>query len=233
MSRTSSPAAAFFALSRLLPVLIALGTGLTLLWWLARPARAEAPVCLLCVSQAYGAGGNTGSVQPADYVELFNGSAAALDLGGWRVQYAAAGSSSWGDIAMLSGGVEPGGYRLVAAGTGLFGADFLGNRSMSATAGQVRVLDNGGNEHDLFVYGANGAPGGSSTLAVFRKEHGCMDTNSSGDLEVGTPLLRNSSNPLAPCTQSAPTDTPTPLPTETLTPLPTETPTPLPTETST
>lgn len=47
------------------------------------------------ISQVYGAGGNSGSVLNADYVELHNRTSAAIDLNGWSLQYASATGSTW------------------------------------------------------------------------------------------------------------------------------------------
>jgi hypothetical protein len=95
---------------------------------------------------------------------------------------------------------------------------------MAGAAGKVAVVDqlasvgcNGGSNPcsatqaahiiDLVGYGtANyfegtaAAPAISATLADFRADHGCTDTNvNSADFATGTPSPRNSSTPLAPC----------------------------------
>ena len=44
-------------------------------------------------SQIYGGGGNAGAAVHADYVELKNNSLAPVNIGGWSVQYSAAGGS--------------------------------------------------------------------------------------------------------------------------------------------
>ena len=48
----------------------------------------------VAISQVYGGGGNAGATFTNDFVELRNTSSAAVDLTGWSVQYAAAGSTA-------------------------------------------------------------------------------------------------------------------------------------------
>jgi predicted extracellular nuclease len=42
----------------------------------------------VAISQVYGGGGNSGATLTADFIELRNTSAAAVDLTGWSVQHA-------------------------------------------------------------------------------------------------------------------------------------------------
>ncbi len=46
------------------------------------------------ISQVYGAGGNSGALYNADYVELHNRTGAAINLNGWSLQYASATGSN-------------------------------------------------------------------------------------------------------------------------------------------
>ncbi len=48
----------------------------------------------IIITQVYGAGGNSGAVYNADYVELFNPSTSDISLDGWSLQYSAATSTS-------------------------------------------------------------------------------------------------------------------------------------------
>ncbi|MBX7113812.1 MAG: c-type cytochrome [Myxococcaceae bacterium] len=70
------------------------------------------------ISQIYGAGGNTGAVFSADYVELHNRSMQAVDVSGWALQYASSGGSGWsnnvGQLSVMV--IQPGAYVLVAVG---------------------------------------------------------------------------------------------------------------------
>ena len=51
--------------------------------------------CQVCISQAYGHGGMSGSPYNADFVELFNRSNEPRPLGGWHLDYADVHSESW------------------------------------------------------------------------------------------------------------------------------------------
>jgi predicted extracellular nuclease len=110
------------------------------------PASAE-PGSVV-ISQAYGGGGNSGAPLEADFVELFNRTAAPVSLDGWSVQYASA--SGTGNFANgkvnLSGTLAPGQYHLLrlAAGTGGGAAlptpDTTGSVNLSGTAGKVALV---------------------------------------------------------------------------------------------
>ena len=98
------------------------------------------------ISQVYGGGGNAGATFKNDFIELFNRGAAAVDLTGWSVQYAAAAGIAWAPT-VLSGPIQPGQYYLVQEGAGAGGTvslptpDATGNIAMGATAGKV-ILTN-------------------------------------------------------------------------------------------
>ena len=47
------------------------------------------------VSEIYGGGGNSGATLTHDFIELFNRTAAPIDLAGWSVQYASAAGATW------------------------------------------------------------------------------------------------------------------------------------------
>src|SRR2546421_9323 len=64
------------------------------------------------ISQVYGGGGNAGATFKNDFIELFNRGNTAVNLSGWSVQYAAAGSTSW-SVTNLVGTIQPGKYYLV------------------------------------------------------------------------------------------------------------------------
>ncbi len=96
------------------------------------------------INEVYGGGGNSGATYTRDFIELYNGSGAAVDLGGWSVQYASAAGSSWATTP-LSGVIEPDGYLLVAQAAGAGGTvpiapDVDGSIPMSGTAGKVALV---------------------------------------------------------------------------------------------
>ncbi|WP_286743010.1 lamin tail domain-containing protein, partial [Aquabacterium sp. UBA2148] len=81
---------------------------------LSLAAAAQASPSGLVISQVYGAGGNSGALLNADYIELFNAGSAPLNLAGWSVQYASATGSSWGNKTDLPAfTLQPGQYFLV------------------------------------------------------------------------------------------------------------------------
>ena len=95
-----------------------------------------APAARVVVSQVYGAGGNSGAVYNADYVELYNAGTAPQDLTGWSVQYASAtGSGNFGgsasQLVALSGTIQPGQFYLVGMTAGSNGAKL--HRSTGST----------------------------------------------------------------------------------------------------
>ncbi len=68
------------------------------------------------INEVYGGGGNSGATLTHDFVELFNPTLTEVDLTGWTLQYAAAGSDRVFDPAnavALEGVIAPGGHFLV------------------------------------------------------------------------------------------------------------------------
>jgi len=80
----------------------------------------------LVISQVYGAGGNSGALRNADYVELFNRSSAAVSLNGKTIQYASDTGvfrTTSGLFALPDVSLPAGGYFLVRmTATGATGA---------------------------------------------------------------------------------------------------------------
>lgn len=185
----------------------------------------------LVVSQVYGAGGNTGAVLNADYVELHNVSGSPINLSGYTIQYAsAAATGTWTGVSPLPAvSVPAGGYFLIqmstigANGAALPTVDYVASPSiaMAAAAGRIALV-NGlvalsacpatGSYVDLVGYGTatcfeGAAPTAaiSTTLAAFRNNNGCTDTDNNGsDFSVLTPAPRNGASPIFACTAIAP-----------------------------
>src|ERR1700709_1988003 len=84
-------------------------------WLTGQDAMAQGVV----ISQVFGGNSPTAPFNQ-DYVELFNQTAAPVDLSGWSVQYAAAAGVSYQVGTISSGTIQPGGYFLVgmASSTG-------------------------------------------------------------------------------------------------------------------
>jgi hypothetical protein len=154
------------------------------------------------ISQAYGGGGNSGSVYKNDFIELFNRSSSPVSLSGWSVQYASSTGSSWATTA-LTGTIQPYSYYLVQEAVGAGGTtalptpDATGTISMSGTAFKVAVCNStvalsgttpsGATLVDFVGAGAaNGfegaaaAPAPSNANSVMRANNGCTDTDNNG-----------------------------------------------------
>jgi DNA/RNA endonuclease G (NUC1) len=140
----------------------------------------QTPTPKVRITQVYGAGGNSGALLNADFVEIYNEGTASQDLTNWSIQYASAtGTANLGvtspamQIVVLSGSIAPGQYYLVGMSAGGVGAalpapDATGAISMAAGAGKVALVDQGvtvgcntattcaGNTHivDFVAYGS-------------------------------------------------------------------------------
>jgi predicted extracellular nuclease len=170
----------------------------------------------VAISQVYGGGGNAGATLTNDFIELRNTSAAAVDLTGWSVQYAAAGSTAVTSyqVTALAGSIPAGGHYLVqeAAGTGgttpLPTPDATGSIAMSAASGKVALVttataltcaadcDTAAGVKDFVGYGAANdfetaaAPGLTNTTADLRGDGPDTDNNAA-DFAAGNPNPRN------------------------------------------
>ena len=192
-------------------------------------AASSSPVV---VSQVYAGGGNTGATYQNDFVELLNRSTAAVDLGGWTVQYATAAGTSW-STATLTGTLAPGHYYLVQfASAGAIGAivpapDALGTTNLAASGGKVALVrsataltcgatagscSSATGLADLVGYGSAtdfegaAAPALDATHAALRDSGGCTDTDSNAaDFGAAAPAPRNTSAAAASCSVTPPT----------------------------
>ena len=168
------------------------------------------------ISQLYGGGGNAGATYQNDYVELYNRSAATVDLRGWSLQYASATGNAW-DVNRqpLGGTIAPGEYYLVSLGSGgsngasLPPANITGQINISGTSGKValvasfdglagncptgdsRVMDFVGYGSADCREGTATAPSPSNTTSIFRAGSGSTDTNNNGsDFATAAPAPR-------------------------------------------
>ena len=171
------------------------------------------PLDHLVISQIYGGGGNSGATYRNDYVEIYNPTTSAVDVGGWTVQYASATGTTW-QAQPLGGVIHPGEYYLVglasggATGATLPTPNVSGSINMSGTTGKVALVRDGDPLSgcvvsdpllvDLVGYGTancreggSNAPAPSNTTAIFRKNGGFTDTNVNGaDFVTGSPNPR-------------------------------------------
>src|SRR6185503_5007048 len=176
------------------------------------------------ISQVYGGGGNAGATYANDYVELYNPTAAPINMSGWSLQYAAATGTSFAGKQVIGGTIDPGHYYLVSLASGgangaplptpaVSGTDI----NMAAGAGKIALVSNSatltgacpvGTDPDIvdFVgYGATAnchegtanAPGAINTTAVLRKTDGGTDTDQNGnDFVAGAPNPRSTTPPV-------------------------------------
>ena len=171
----------------------------------ACPPPPEPVDSTVVISQLYGGGGNAGATYHNDYVELYNRSAATVDLSGWSLQYASATGSGWdANRQPLGGAIGPGEYYLVSLASGgsigasLPPANINGQINMSGTSGKIALVNSfdglvgncpTADPHvmDFVGYGsadcregATTAPSPGNTTAIFRAGNGSTDTNNNG-----------------------------------------------------
>ena len=168
---------------------------------------------------------NAGAPYNQDFVELFNRSAAVVNISGWSVQYTASSGNAWSTHLTAippSTTLAPGQYYLIGMASGAVGAllptpDFAGTTNLGATGGKVALVNSSielGAKNcpasasivDFVGYGnadcseTVAAPAPSNTLAVRRRAGGCQDSgNNSADFEAVTPTPRNTATTPAAC----------------------------------
>lgn len=168
----------------------------------------------LVISQVFG-GGASGTKSPYrnDFVELHNGSATAIALKDFSIQFAAAGGVTWTSQDLPDVVLAPGGYFLIQenSGTAVGGAplpmpDFAPNApfQLSSTAGKVALVQGHAalagacpvaDSVDFVGYGDTTGCGetaptaaASNVTGAVRNTEGCTDSeNNSTDFTVGTP----------------------------------------------
>ena len=179
------------------------------------------------ISQVYGGGGNSGATLRNDFIEIFNRSAAAVDVTGWSVQYASSAGTTW-QVTPIGGVIPAGGYFLVQQAAGAGGTTSLptpnasGAIAMSATAGKVALSSAATafsgtcptgtalTDHVSFGTTATNCGAGSTanlanTTAALRNDGGCSFTGThSTEFTIGAPAPRNSATTPNPCASSSP-----------------------------
>jgi predicted extracellular nuclease len=180
------------------------------------------------ISQVYGGGGATSlpATYKKDYIELYNPTAQAVDIGGWSLQYASAtGTGNWFPHVLPAGlSIAPGQYLLIEEGGGTVGGDFPltpdvagGPLNLSQSNGKIALVGAAtalsgacptAGVVDQVGYGtANCFEGTAATAALgkelgaVRKNDGCTDSDdNAADFDVVTnPVPRNGSSPLHFC----------------------------------
>lgn len=204
-------------------------TALAAVWLTASGAWAAGSSSLV-IAEAYGGGGNSGSVYKNDFIVVFNRSAASVNVSGWSVQYSSAtGSGTW-TVTSLAGSIPPGGYYLVQEAAGAGGTtslptpDATGNIAMGSTGFKVALVNNATALSGQFATGtgpgiidflgcgttANGfegtaGPAPSNTTSDQRLDSGCFDSDVNGaDFITAAPNPRNSGSPTHSCAEVLP-----------------------------
>jgi uncharacterized protein (TIGR03437 family) len=180
------------------------------------PSPSPSSASGLVISQIFGGGGNAGAPFRNDFIEIFNGTNASVNLSGWSVQYASATASTWSVTPLTTVTLLPGQYYLIQESSGgsngiaLPAPDATGTIAMAAGSGKVALVKNSAaltgacpndpNIVDLLGYGSTAncfrgpgpAPAPSNTNALLRASGGCTDTrNNVADFALGPPNPRN------------------------------------------
>lgn len=182
---------------------------------------ADAASSGLVIAEFYGNGGNGGAVRNADFIELWNPTAAPIGLTGLSVQYrSAAGSGNANGVAPLSGTVAAGGRFLVRLSTpgtngaplpapdliasgvnagGTNGLVFLANTTTAINPGTGSVINNPA-VVDLLGFGTANtyettvAAAPSDSAKSFTRTNLAVDgDNNSSDFAVTAPTPQNAS----------------------------------------
>lgn len=157
------------------------------------------------ISEIYGGGAQAAdSSFAADFVELYNPTAAAIDLNGHTLTQWGTNDFPGSVIATLSGSIGAGQYYLVALGAGSAGSgaalptpDATGTANIGSANGRVSLFA-GETRLDTVAYGTGGFPEGaaaatpSNTTSIRRDAAGTDTNNNRNDFALGTPTPTNS-----------------------------------------
>ncbi|HPX71766.1 MAG TPA: lamin tail domain-containing protein, partial [Acholeplasmataceae bacterium] len=103
----------------------------------------------LIIYEVYGGGGNKNATYTHDYIILYNGSNAAIDLTGYSIQYGSSTTTSpFGNRTNLSGTIPSKGYFKIQAASGgstgsalPFTPDLISDINLSGTAGKLALVN--------------------------------------------------------------------------------------------
>lgn len=186
---------------------------------LLAPANANPSGTGLVISEVYGAGGNSGAVFNADFVELYNPTTSAVSLIGDYVHYRSASGTSGGTPYALTGSVPAGGHFLIQmsatgpSGAGLPTPDAVATPafSLAAAGGQVYLLsgsspvtttgDQAGAAGVVDMVGASGSTSfetaattaaATATSSLNRSATGADSDKNNVDFSLAAPTPQNS-----------------------------------------
>lgn len=165
----------------------------------------------LMIYEIYGGGGNTNAIYTYDYVVLYNGTDAAIDLSTYTLQYTSTAGTFGSNNLNLTGSIAAGGYYLIQLAAGAtvtnaplpVDADVVGDIAVAAANGKFALANStttvtgpdSSNVVDFVGFGtanqyegSGATPAASNMLSVRRKTH--IDTNdNASDFETVTPNL--------------------------------------------
>jgi 5'-nucleotidase len=193
-------------------VAVALGLGLAASALTFSPAEANPGGTGLVINEVYGAGGNSGALYNADFVEILNPTGASIDLLGKYVSYRSSSGSAGGSPIALKGSLPAGEQFVVrmsatAGSASAVPADLVASPSVSMAAGggQVFLTDNAqaitatgqmaGRDHVIDMVGLDGSTsyegtgaGPTATVANSAQRTGGTDTdNNTADFSLAAP----------------------------------------------
>ena len=181
------------------------------------------------ISQIYGGGGNLYNADYVELFNRSSTPVSVAGWSLQYASATGTGNFSGNGVTALSGTLQPGQYLLVrlagaTGGSPLPAADATGSTNLSASNGKLilanvaiglacngsstpcsptqsaQIVDLVGYGTANFKEGTATAPAASNTLALFRANAGCADTDQNGnDFTTGTPTPRNGSAPLNQC----------------------------------
>ncbi|MDO5502607.1 MAG: ExeM/NucH family extracellular endonuclease [Actinomycetia bacterium] len=168
-------------------------------------ASAHAAGSTLVINEVYGGGGNSGAEYTHDFVELYNGTGADIDLTGYVVQYYSASGNAGPatNTCTLSGTIPAGGHFLIQQAQGAGGTTALPTpdqvcaAAMAGANGSVRLFDAAAATIDTVGYGTAtivevaAAPALSNTTSASRTD-GIDTDNNAADFTAGAPSPQNS-----------------------------------------
>jgi len=171
------------------------------------------------ISQVYGGGGGSTGTYLYDYVELFNATGSAVNIGGWALEYGSA-AGNWGSSAINIFNFPSGtsiaacSYLLIQLGTvGTAGAVFpvtpdftSANLSMSQSNGKVALFnatnanvacgsEAAGTLVDKVAYGTGNCPEGTATAALTSTTTAVRNSGGLTDTDNNLPDFSLSSTP--------------------------------------
>jgi predicted extracellular nuclease len=184
------------------------------------PADANPSGTGLVISEVYGAGGNSGAVLNADFVELYNPTNAAISVADDYIHYRSAAGGSGGTPFRLTGSVPAGGHYLIQMGSaGANGAALPtpdagpAGFNLAAAGGQVYLLDDpnpitttgdqSSTPHVIDMVGATGSTSfeaaatnqpATTTSSLNRSATGTDTDNNANDFSLATPSPQNAAS---------------------------------------